>query len=212
VTQPGHPAQEISWSAGGESHTALDIPTLLKNPEVRLKGQGGRTWLYQVDLAYPRLDLKEKGEDHGFKVTKTVKNTDGTDIIKVGDLVKVSLTLEIQGLAQRYIVLDDPLPAGLVAVNTAFKTEEPTPAEKEQDYDYLTPDGQVRFYPNHFEIREDRVLAFRDQVYPGTFRFDYYARAVCEGDFVMPPTQAAAMYNPGVQGFTSQGKLTIKGR
>jgi uncharacterized protein YfaS (alpha-2-macroglobulin family) len=212
VSQPGHPAQELSWTAGGASNTALDISTLLKNSEVRLKGQGGRTWLYQVDLTYPRLDLKEKGEDHGFRLTKTVKNTDGTDVIKVGDLVKVSLTLEIQGLAQRYIVLDDPLPAGLVAVNTALKTEEPTPAGKEQDYDYLTPDGLVRFYPNHFEIRDDRVLAFRDQVYPGTFRFDYYARAVCEGDFIMPPSQAAAMYNPGVQGFTSQGKLTIKGR
>jgi uncharacterized protein YfaS (alpha-2-macroglobulin family) len=212
VSQPGHPAQELSWTAGGASNTALDISTLLKNSEVRLKGQGGRTWLYQVDLTYPRLDLKEKGEDHGFRLTKTVKNTDGTDVIKVGDLVKVSLTLEIQGLAQRYIVLDDPLPAGLVAVNTALKTEEPTPAGKEQDYDYLTPDGLVRFYPHHFEIRDDRVLAFRDQVYPGTFRFDYYARAVCEGDFIMPPSQAAAMYNPGVQGFTSQGKLTIKGR
>jgi uncharacterized protein YfaS (alpha-2-macroglobulin family) len=212
VSQPGHPAQELSWSAGGASSIPLDIPALLKSPEVRLKGQGGRTWLYQVDLTYPRLDLKDKGEDHGFKVTKTVKNTDGTDVIRVGDLVKVTLNLEIQGLAQRYIVLDDPLPAGLVAVNTALKTEEPTPEEKEQDYDYLTPDGLVRFFPNHFEIRDDRVLAFRDQVYPGTFRFDYYARAVCEGDFIMPPTQAAAMYNPGVQGFSPQGKLTIQGR
>ncbi len=37
------------------------------------------------------------------------------------------------------------------------------------------------FYPNFFEIREDRVLAFRDRVYPGKYRFEYYARAVCEG-------------------------------
>jgi uncharacterized protein YfaS (alpha-2-macroglobulin family) len=212
VNQPGQTAQELSWAPGGSGSIALDIPALLKSPEIRLKGQGGRTWLYQVDLTYPRLDLKEKGEDRGFKVTKTVKNTDGTDVIRVGDLVKVTLNLEIQGLAQRYIVLEDPLPAGLVAVNSALKTEEPTPEEKEQDYDYLTPDGLVRFYPSHFEIRDDRVLAFRDQVYPGTFRFDYYARAVCEGDFIMPPTQAAAMYNPGVQGYTAQGKLTIKGR
>jgi uncharacterized protein YfaS (alpha-2-macroglobulin family) len=109
-------------------------------------------------------------------------------------------------------VLDDPLPAGLVAVNTALKTEEPTPKKEHEYFDYLTFDGVVRFFPNHFEIRGDRVLAFRDQVYPGTFRFEYYARAVCEGDFVMPPTQAAAMYNPGVQGFSPQGRLTIKGR
>ncbi len=212
VSQPGRPDQELSWEPGSSRSLALDTPALLKTPEVRLKGQGGRTWLYQVELTYPRLDLKDKGEDRGFKVTKTIKNTDGTDVIKVGDLVKVSLTLEIQGLARRYIVLDDPLPAGLMAVNSALKTEEPTKEDEETLYDYATPEGLVRFYPSHFEIREDRVLAFRDQVYPGTFRFDYYARAVCEGDFVMPPTQAAAMYNPGVEGYSPQGRLTVKGR
>jgi len=212
VSQPGRPDQELSWEPGGSRSLPLDIPALLKTPEVRLKGQGGRTWLYQVDLTYPRLDLKDKGEDLGFKVTKTVKNTNGTDVIRVGDLVKVTVNLEIQGLARRYVVLDDPLPAGLIAVNTALKTEEPTTGDEEKLYDYATPEGLIRFYPSHFEIREDRVLAFRDQVYPGAFRFDYYARAVCEGDFFMPPTQAAAMYNPGVQGFSPQGRLTIKGR
>jgi len=210
VELTGGSSQELSWAPGGSAGLTLDSQALLHKQEVRLKGEKGRTWLYQVDLTYPRLDLKDKGEDRGFKVTKTVKNTDGTDVIRVGDLVKVSLDIDIQGLARRYIVLDDPLPAGLVAVNTALKTEEPTPEKAQDLYDYLTPDGVIRFFPNHFEIRQERVLAFRDQVYPGTFRFEYYARAVCEGDFVMPPTQAAAMYNPGVQGFSAQGRLTIK--
>ena len=212
VNQPGGPSQEIDCAPGASRSLSLNSQALLKKPEIRLQGEKSRTWLYQVDLTYPRLDLKEKGEDRGFKVTKSVINTDGTDVIRVGDLVKVTLDVDIQGLARRYVVLDDPLPAGLVAVNTALKTEEPAP-EKEADlYDYLTPDGVIRFFPNHFELRDERVLAFRDQVYPGTFRFEYYARAVCEGDFVLPPTQAAAMYNPGVQGFSAQGRLTIQGR
>ncbi len=41
----------------------------------------------------------------------------------MGDLVKVTVQVEV-GKAQRYVVLDDPLPAGLVAVNTALKTEQ----------------------------------------------------------------------------------------
>ncbi len=211
VSQPGRPEQELSWDPGGSRSISLDPRALLKIPVVKLKDKA-RTWLYQVDLTYPRLDLKEKGEDRGFKVAKTIKNTDGKEVIRVGDLVKVTLNVDIQGLARRYVVLDDPLPAGLLAVNTALKTEEPTPKKEDDHFDYLTSDGVIRFFPNHFEIRGDRVLAFRDQVYPGTFRFEYYARAVCEGDFVMPPTQAAAMYNPGVQGFSPQGRLTIKGR
>jgi alpha-2-macroglobulin len=211
VSQPGRPDQEVGWTAGGTAGLALDVPALLHQPEVRFKGQGPRTWLYQVDFRYPRLDLKDKGEDKGFKVAKTVKNTDGSEVIRVGDLVKVSLQVDIQG-SRRYVVLDDPLPAGLVALNSALKTEEPAPEKEGEEYDYLNPDGVLRFYPSHFEIRGDRVLAFRDQVYPGAFRFEYYARAVCEGDFVMPSTQAAAMYNPGVEGFSPQGRLTIQGR
>jgi alpha-2-macroglobulin len=211
VSQPGRPDQELSWSAGGSAGLALDVPALLSRPEVRLKGQGPRTWLYQVELRYPRLDLKDQGVDKGFKLAKTVQNTDGSEVIRVGDLVKVSLQVDIQG-SRRYVVLDDPLPAGLVALNSALKTEEPAPEKEGEAYDYLNPDGVLRFYPSHFEIRGDRVLAFRDQVYPGAFRFEYYARAVCEGDFVMPSTQAAAMYNPGVEGFSPQGRLTIKGR
>ena len=212
ASQPGLPAQELSWDAGGAQSITLDARALLKKPVVRLKGAKSRTWLYQVGLTYPRLDLVKKGEGRGFKVAKTVKNTDGSEVIKVGDLVKVTLVVDVQGLARRYVVLDDPLPAGLVAVNSALKTEEPTPTQKGAFRDYITPDGAIRFFPNHFEIRGDRVLAFRDQVYPGTYRFAYYARAVCEGDFVMPSTRAAAMYNPGVQGFTPQSRLSIKGR
>ena len=68
------------------------------------------------------------------------------------------------------------------------------------------------YYPNFFEIREDRVLAFRDRLYSGKYRFEYYARAVCEGHFLAPPTKAAAMYSPGVNGFTAQSELTVKAR
>jgi uncharacterized protein YfaS (alpha-2-macroglobulin family) len=213
VTQPQGATQTLILDPKGSRSLALDSRTLLRNAEVRLKGRPGTTWLYQVDLTGPRLDLAQKGAEHGFKVTKTVKNTDGTDLIKVGDLVKVSLLLDV-ARNQKYVVLDDPLPAGLMAVNTAFTTEEtPPPGQEEEDpFDYFAPDGTMRLRPNFFEIRDDRVLAFRDQVYDGKYRFEYYARAVCEGSFVMPCTQASAMYSPEVKGFSPQGKLTIKGR
>ncbi len=114
------------------------------------------------------------------------------------------------------MVLDDPLPAGLMALNTAFKTEELVPedddSERYDDFDYVTADGSIRFRPNYFEIRTDRVLAFRDQVYSGSQRFEYYCRAVCEGKFVLPATRVAAMYSPGVNGYSPQGELIVKGR
>uniref|UniRef100_A0A7C5ALP2 Alpha-2-macroglobulin family protein n=1 Tax=Desulfobacca acetoxidans TaxID=60893 RepID=A0A7C5ALP2_9BACT len=213
VMQPGLLPRDLKWEGKGSISLPLDIPTLLKNPQVQLIGGTARTWLYQVDLTYPRLDLVKQGEERGFKVSKQIKNTDGSDVIKVGDLVKVSLMVHVQGNARRYIVLDDPLPAGLVGVNTAFKTEEPLAEGSEaRDDDLVSEGGYLNFWPHHFEIREDRVLAFRDYVYPGTYHYAYYARAVCEGDFLVPSTHVQAMYQPRFQGFTPQSRLIIKGR
>jgi uncharacterized protein YfaS (alpha-2-macroglobulin family) len=213
VSQGGGTPTTLTLDPHSPRSLALEVQTLLQNPVLRLQGKPGRTLLYQLDLVYPRLDLKTKGESRGFKVSKTIRNTDGSDTIRVGDLVKVSLQVELPR-GQRYVVLDDPLPAGLAAINAAFKTEQPTPeGEEEQErFDYVMEDGTLRFRPNHFEIRDDRVLAFRDMVYPGSYRFEYYARAVCEGTFVLPPAKAEAMYSPGVQGFTAQGRLVVKGR
>ena len=215
ISQPGGPApQRLKLDPKGFRTVGLDPGALLKNPVVNVSGQAGKTWLYKLELTAPRLDIAATGAANGFKVRRVIKNTDGSDVIKVGDLVKVTVFLEVAGKGQRYVVLDDPLPAGLMALNTAFKTEEPVPEgeEREDDFDYLTSEGTMLFRPNYFEIRDDRVLAFRDQVYSGSHRFEYYCRAVCEGKFIAPATRAAAMYSPGVNGYSPQGELTVKGR
>jgi len=217
ISQPGGVApQRLKLDPKGFRTVGLDPRALLKNPVVKVEGTAGKTWLYKLELTAPRLDIAASGAANGFKVRRVIKNTDGSDVIKVGDLVKVTVFLEVAGKGQRYVVLDDPLPAGLMALNTAFKTEEPIPEGDEEyhqdDFDYVTPDGTIRFRPNYFEIREDRVLAFRDQVYSGSQKFEYYCRAVCEGKFIAPATRVAAMYSPGVNGYSPQGELTVKGR
>jgi hypothetical protein len=217
ISQPNGPApQRLRLDPKGFRTVGLDPGALLKNPVVKVEGTAGKTWLYKLELTAPRLDIAASGAANGFKVRRVIKNTDGSDEIKVGDLVKVTVFLEVAGKGQRYVVLDDPLPAGLMALNTAFKTEEPIPEgneeEREDDFDYVTSEGTIRFRPNYFEIRDDRVLAFRDQVYSGSQKFEYYCRAVCEGRFIAPATRVAAMYSPGVNGYSPKGELTVKGR
>jgi uncharacterized protein YfaS (alpha-2-macroglobulin family) len=212
VSQPDGVSQRLTLDPKGFRTVGLDARALMQNPVVQVDGQPGRDWLYQVELTAPRLDISDKGASQGFSVRKTIATMDGSQDIKAGDLLKVTVLFNLADRSQRYVVLDDPLPAGLVAINTAFKTEEPTPDSDDEVFDYLAPDGSIRFRPNFFEIRTDRVLAFRNQVYSGAYRFEYYARAVCEGTFVMPPTKVAAMYAPSVHGYTAKGDLTIKGR
>jgi hypothetical protein len=219
VSQPGGGVQQVTVEPAGFRRVSLDPALLLRAPKVQLTGPPGRTWLYKLELTTPRPDIAKTGEAKGFGVQKTIANTDGSQEIKVGDLVKVTVSLEAAHRSQRYVVLDDPLPAGLVAINTAFKTEEsvshrPGDAEEgeEDPFDYFGPGGILRYRPNFFEIRGDRVLAFRDEVWSGPQVFEYYARAVCEGTFVIPATKVAAMYSPQVHGYSPQGRLTIKGR
>ncbi|MBI4644439.1 MAG: hypothetical protein HY743_12110 [Deltaproteobacteria bacterium] len=211
VSQPQGPAQEITLDPRRSQTLTLDAGALLDQPSVTLQGQPGRSWFYQLELTFPRLDLAPTGAAQGFKVSRTIANTDGTGEIKVGDLVKVTVQVEPTARTTRYVVIDDPLPAGLVAVNPVFQTEEPAP-EAEDRFDYFSPDGLMRFRPNHLEMREDRVLAFRDWVYSGPQVFEYYARAVCEGTFTAPATKVSAMYAPLVYGCTPKGEITIKGR
>ena len=214
VSQPDGPSQRLTLDPRGFRTVNLEARTLLQKPIIQVDGPKDRDWLYQLELTAPRVDITDKGASQGFSVRKTITPMDGSQGIKVGDVVKVTVLFNLSGRSQRYVVLDDPLPAGLVAINTAFKTEESTPDSDADDsfFSYLAPDGTIRFRPNFFEIRTDRVLAFRNQIYSGSYRFEYYARAVCAGDFVIPPTKAAAMYAPDVHGYSARGKLTIQER
>jgi uncharacterized protein YfaS (alpha-2-macroglobulin family) len=217
ISQPGATAkQRIKLDPKGFRTVDLDPRALLEKPLVQVETPAGPTWLYELAVSGPRLDLASSGADQGFKVSKTLQNTDGSPEIKVGDLVKVTVLVEAWK-PQRYVVLDDPLPAALMAINTALKTEEATPqvANGEENGDlqgYALLDGTILYHPNFFEIRDERVLAFRDWLYSGRYRFEYYARAVCEGHFLVPATKVAAMYSPGVNGFTGQTDIIIKAR
>jgi uncharacterized protein YfaS (alpha-2-macroglobulin family) len=216
ISQPGTSQTErLKLDPKGFRTIGLDAAALLKNPVVNIDSQAGKTWLYKLELTAPRTDIAAAGQAHGFKVRQVIKNTDGSDNIKVGDLVKVTVFLDVAGKEQRFVMLDAALPAGLMALNSAFTIEEQVPQEDQDngdDFDYVTKEGAIRFRPNYFEIKNDRVLAFRDQVYRGSYRFEYYCRAICAGKFVVPATRAAAMYSPGVNGFSAQGELEVKER
>ncbi len=231
---------EVFTLEPGSYHTvALDPKEFLKNPQYALASGSDSTLLYKLALTFPRTDYAKSGYSNGFEIHKTVKNTDSTNIIKVGDIVEIKLKINIKNNAPNYVVLDDPLPAGFVAINSAIKTEEAGIAKKKlkrmmmqnndgegeeggesdgefgegfgwNDY-YWDPYGYYRFTPNFFEIRNDRLLAFRNRAWNGIYEYSYYARAVCEGEFVMPSTKIQLMYDPDVVAYTPQGKIVIKG-
>ncbi len=232
-----------------ESRTVgLDPAAFLKNPAFTITAGQDQALLYKLEAVYPRIDYGKNGYSNGLEIHKSIRNTDGSNRIKLGDIVEVKLKINIKQGGANYVVIDDPLPAGFVAINSAIKTEEqivPKHKRKVQqseegegdgegeseegddagagdnefgtgftwssDY-YWDPAGFYRFAPNFFEIRNDRVLAFKNRAWQGIYEYSYYARAVCEGEFVLPSSKVQLMYDPEVAGYTPQGKVVIYGK
>jgi len=58
-------------------------------------------------------------------------------------------------------------------------------------------------------MRDDQILAFRNHLWGGRFRFNYFARAICEGSFFMRPTRVFLMYDSDVYGMTTGQEVNI---
>ena len=235
LRQEGWPETTITLDPKRPYTYNLDAASFLKKPEVHIFVDSKATITYSLSLTYPRDDYAKDGYSNGFAIKKRLENTDGSKTIKVGDVVKITLDLDVEGDNLNYLVLDDPLPAGFVAINSAIKTEEVIPkknrkakaAHYDEDGEYQDDDdadggyywgdwdytgGFSRFVPNYFEIRNDRVIAFKDRSWRGRYQYSYYARAVIEGEFVMPSSKIQMMYDPSVVSYTPTEKITVEPR
>jgi hypothetical protein len=212
VTDVIEPFRSVSY--------ALDPESFLKRPELILSADADIDLVYMLSLTFPRIDYASQGYSKGLEIHKELENTDGSEEIKVGDIVKVKLTIKTER-DYTYLVIDDPLPAGFVAINSAIKTEERVgpkrkgssdSAEGEEDYWDWWEGGFYRFTPSFFEIRDDRVLVFKDRSWTGQYQYAYYARAVCEGEFLLPSTKIQLMYEPDTVALTPLSKVIIRGK
>lgn len=221
IEQEGWPPTTVTVPPGGSHEYVLEASSFLKSPRVSLSSPSAGTLSYLLSLSFPRTDLSKEGAAKGIRVAREVAPLDGKKEIRVGDVVKVTVTLDRPEGSRwdeyAYVVLDDPLPAGLEAVNTAFRSEESVPGKKTEGtwWSYWDEESRTyRFVPDRFEVRDDRVVAFRNSLWMGRepYRFSYYARAVLEGTFVVPPTKVQLMYDPSVEAYTPASTLTVLGK
>jgi len=60
------------------------------------------------------------------------------------------------------------------------------------------------------DVRDDRVVIMGDMPSGGKATYEYYARAVTPGVYVMPPVRAEAMYDIAENGLSGAGgKFTV---
>ncbi|HEY0811240.1 MAG TPA: alpha-2-macroglobulin family protein, partial [Longimicrobiales bacterium] len=161
--------------------------------------------------------------DRGIQVERWYERVDArTPVTRVsaGELVRVRLRITIPD-ERHFVILDDPLPAGLEAVDLSLRTvappgvefaeASPSPREEAQgeSWYYGSWDSGVWSAFDYKELRDDRVIYFATYLWKGTYTATYLARATTAGTFFMPPAHAEEMYNPAVNGRTGGGEFVV---
>ncbi len=194
----------------------LDPFQLANHGKIRLSSPSRNLINYALRVTYPDVETDPSELNHGFGLTKKIVNLNGKEEIRVGDVVRVEIDMNISRLTddyygvgfREYLALEDPVPAGLVPINSDLKTEGPM-GEKTQGEAAAWRYGFYDFNPTYSQFRDDGVRVFRDRAYEGSYRYTYLARAVMEGDFWMRGSRLSLMYDPDVFGKTLGKRVVI---
>jgi hypothetical protein len=122
---------------------------------------------------------------------------------KVGEYVLVTLTLRPESKYARYVIMNEPLPAGysLVEADDAFRIGGISPR---YGWDYY---GWNYWYDGR-DVRDQRVDYYFSYL-SGPVTFTYILRAETPGSFTALPTQAWMMYEPEVRGVGTVKRVAV---
>ncbi len=187
--------------------TTRPIATAVDRLAVGLKKVGAGRLYYEMRLSY--VAAKEPpARDEGLAVLKKISTVKGDSFpaaLQAGETYMVTLTV-VSPRDRRFVMVNDPLPAGCEVVQTQFETES---AEMKRILEASqSKSGNSTFV--HFEKYSDRVALFADGLQAGEHTFQYLVRANQPGKFAMPATKAEEIYHPEVFGTTTGRVVEIK--
>ena len=133
--------------------------------------------------------------------------------VKAGDVVRVAVRIELPKLDEwraTYLAITDRFAGGFQPVQPDLATVAAAPdVQKEHPfYEGLTSWGGSA---SHVDVRDDRVNIYFDHVYGGTTAYaTYLLRATTPGEFALPSARGELMYEPGSEGYSEGGRVTIR--
>lgn len=176
---------------------------------VTFKKEGTGMLYYLLRLKYYPIGEVE-AVDRGFAVKKVYKTLKGAKIdadeFEPGEKYLVEVTVSTDQ-ERSFVILDDPVPAGLKVLNPRFQTVQQLDKEK------ASRDSSWSGYWGNFYRSEyyfDRVEVFADYLRRGKHTWTYLVIATNAGDYTVPNTVCMEMYNPEVFGRNDNRKIQIK--
>ncbi len=164
------------------------------------------TW--QVQRSFPGDEVVAlTAHDRSIALVREYRlpgNSEAVTRVERGDLVEVSLTLDVPAESW-YVIVEDPLPAGLQALNERLGTTSHLAAA----YGEAVFSWQELGY-NRKEVHDERVTFFITRLEPGRHVVNYLARAVTSGDFMALPAEVYLMYEPQVWARSASSRFQIR--
>jgi hypothetical protein len=185
-----------------------DLPRGQHDLQIQKSGRG--TLHYLAAYRY-RLAGNPPGRFNGLRVTRSIHPANQTDTIVQMGLQPVErawatkpgqvFDIEVEVITDHpidHVVITDPLPAGLEAVDTSFQTSTPYFQAKTDSWeiDYQT-------------IYHDRIVAYGDHLEAGVYTLHYLVRSITPGTFLYPGAEAHLKYAPEEFGRSASTTMTI---
>jgi uncharacterized protein YfaS (alpha-2-macroglobulin family) len=130
----------------------------------------------------------------GEKIVYDLAPVDGP--VASGDVLAVRLT--VTGTDWRYVMLEDPIPAG-----TEF-------IERDGAYELKARPPWWEYYFTRRELHDDRMAIFQTWMPSGQHQYFYLLKVINPGVFQMSPARIGPMYQPSVMATTESRRLEVK--
>jgi uncharacterized protein YfaS (alpha-2-macroglobulin family) len=203
-------AQFQGYEKPGETVKVVQSNLPRGKHDLTLNKSGNGVLHYLVAYRY-RLQGNQPGRLNGLRVTRTIRPASAdkelyrtglfaVDSLKLpaGQVFDIGLEV-ITDHPVDHVVITDPLPAGLEAVDDSFQTSTP----------YFKAKGDS-WQVGYQTLYKDRVVAFGDKLNPGVYTLHYLVRSVTPGTFVYPGAEAHLQYAPEEFGRSASTTLVIE--
>lgn len=184
---------------------------------------GSGTLFYEARLRYARKQNPTTSLSRGFSVQRYLRAVEPAALasaarslparsetsVAAGSLVLIDV-LVVNDQPAYQVLLDDPLPAGLEAVQAELATTSSSLGRALDHTEADEDDDGGRWLGYERKNDDDRVLTYIEDLPAGLHHYRYLARATTRGQFVVPPTRVECMYEPEIFGRSAGSSFTVR--
>jgi alpha-2-macroglobulin len=172
---------------------------------IRFAADGAGRLYFELRLIAARTNARAM--DAGISVERRLETLDGEAVdarrLVAGRLYRLAVTVTTHQ-ARLFVACDVPLPSGLEGVDRSLATE-----AQLNERTRVSSEGCWWRGFRRFEIRDDRLVWFADELAAGRHELVAVVRATSAGTFTWPGARSEAMYEPEVCGRSAGGTVIV---